>query len=162
MIARRLNFDGVEDAFMAGIFHDIGIIIEDQYTHNEFVEVMKKVYDEELPLLATEKEVLGFNHMVLGQMVAEKWKLPKVITESIRKHHQPETADGDFRTFISIVYLADFICRFKKIGSSGHAFIEKPNLKIIQELNISKEDIVVWIKDLDEELAKASALMDLQ
>ena len=162
MIARRLNFNIAEDIFMAGIFHDIGMILEDQYVHGEFVKAMGIAHDKEMFLVDAEKEVLGFSHMTLGQRVAQKWKLPGLITEAIEKHHSPETVTGENRTFISIIHMADFICIFKKIGNSGHAVTKNPSLKIIKELNASKEDVIVWVKDLDEELEKASDLMDME
>ena len=43
MIARRMRLRHFEDVFLAGLLHDLGIILEDQHVHGSFVEVIRSV-----------------------------------------------------------------------------------------------------------------------
>ena len=40
LLAMRLNLKNFEDIFLAGLLHDIGIVLEDQHVHDPFVAAM--------------------------------------------------------------------------------------------------------------------------
>jgi len=50
-IAQRVNLDREEDIFTAGLLHDIGIIIEDQYLNTDFIRVLNNPSHEELEFI---------------------------------------------------------------------------------------------------------------
>ena len=42
LIAMRQRMPDFEDAFVAGVLHDIGIVLEDQYAHEQFRDVIRQ------------------------------------------------------------------------------------------------------------------------
>ena len=58
MRQRMANF---EDAFVAGLLHDIGIVLEDQYVHEHFCRVIQDINDA-ATLSEVEQSRLGFDH----------------------------------------------------------------------------------------------------
>jgi len=80
---RNLGFD-LEEAFLAGLFHDIG--------KGAIASKFPGVYDSQ-PTLDEEVELLGFNHAHLGGAIIDSWELPKKFVEAVGGHHD-EDADG--------------------------------------------------------------------
>ncbi len=59
------------EAYLAGLLHDLGLILIDQYLHQPFCKVIDTL-TEERPTCEIEREILGFDHAELGQFVASQ------------------------------------------------------------------------------------------
>ncbi|MCP4715149.1 MAG: HDOD domain-containing protein, partial [Deltaproteobacteria bacterium] len=116
IIAEKLDMENPEELFTAGIMHDIGIIMEDQYLHDYFFRIIEDLQLTEKGLVEAEQTVLGFDHGMLGGRVARHWKLPDNICRVISFHHRPMDLVESNRLPTAVVYLADLICNVRKIG----------------------------------------------
>ncbi len=158
-ISQRIGLMEAEDIFTAGIMHDVGIIMEDQYI-NEFFKMV--LMDDDLAqngIIETERKIFGFDHATLGEKVVLQWKIPEEIATIISYHHKPRVAPEDYKKQISIIYLADVICSEKKIGAVLNTKINKPDLDAaMKELSFVKEDITVITNDLNGEIERAKDL----
>lgn len=105
------------EAFVAGLLHDIGKVVLNQYFNNEFNEVMD-LTAQGILLDDAEMKVLGTTHARIGAWLAEKWNLPKIISESLLYHHQPWQAKKD-QLMVGLISLADYICHISGMGNSG-------------------------------------------
>ncbi len=79
--------------FTAGLLHDIGKVILNEYVAKDFAEIIRRVTDDRMSFAEAERQVLGFSHEEVGCMIAEKWKLPSAIVRCIRFHHEPSAVD---------------------------------------------------------------------
>ena len=77
------------DAFSAGLIHDVGKLILDKYVYERREAFQEFMYDGHQTFLEAEKEILGFEHAEIAAFVCKKWNFPKSITVAIRYHHQP-------------------------------------------------------------------------
>jgi putative nucleotidyltransferase with HDIG domain len=114
VIARHISLPDAEDVFLAGLLHDIGIVLEDQYVHQQFCEILRQL-DPDKPLVEQERQYLAFDHTTLGARVAEKWKFPQMVLNAIRYHHQSKSYQEQDRYVVRCVELANAIC-------TGHGF----------------------------------------
>jgi putative nucleotidyltransferase with HDIG domain len=114
--AYHFIFEGSE--FTAGLLHDIGKIVLDEYFHSEFIEALDISEKEQIPLYEAEMKVFGCTHAQIGQWVAERWNLPENIIETIALHHSPEMAKKE-PFLVSIVHLANIFAQLKEVGFSG-------------------------------------------
>lgn len=118
IITRKSGVPGCEDAYVAGLLHDFGIVAEDQYAPELFPALITNLTDSE-ELSTQERAHLGFDHTVLGSRIAEKWGLPKAIGAVIRFHHMPQNYRGEHGAIVNVVAAANSIvsdCRFPSVG----------------------------------------------
>jgi len=107
-----------EELFLAGLLHDLGKVP----FGNEYIEVLDVARNEQQPLLEVERSLLGIDHLEVGLMIAEKWKLNTVITECISNHHQADTLGGDYQQHVALVALGNIYSNIVDYGYAGDAF----------------------------------------
>ena len=159
LVASRCKMPNFEDAFLAGLLHDIGIIVEDEHLHAEFCRVMADL-TEEATLCETEKKHLGFHHCTLGARVADAWRFPPAVRAAIRFHHGSERCTDEGCEIAQCVEVANVICTLKGITSVGRRLV-RPPLEVLRMLGFQKEDLVVLATDLDREIAMSEGLFEL-
>ncbi|MCU0609827.1 MAG: HDOD domain-containing protein [Chitinispirillaceae bacterium] len=97
-----------ESAFCAGMLHDIGRLVFNEYLGAEYVAVCSYAREFGVPLIEAETHKLGISHAGLGCLMAEKWGLPVDLESVIVHHHAPDsTITG--AELVNIVHLADLI-----------------------------------------------------
>ena len=159
LLAMRLKLPNFEDAFLAGLLHDFGIILEDQWIHEAFCAAVTRLPEFET-LVDCERDCLGFDHAQLASRIARDWKFPEEVKASIRHHHGAQRYTGVGADVVRVVEVANVLCTLKGISSIGRKAV-RPNMELFREMGLSKQDIVVLAEDLDRELALNQSLFDL-
>lgn len=158
LVALRLKFANFEDIYLAGLLHDLGIILEDQYVHPQFAAAVQAL-EPGVTLCEVERSRLGFDHTLLGFHVAENWRFPELVRNVIRHHHRSVEADPEYRTSVQCVELANLICSCKGMTSVG-VNVVKVSPEVIRDLGIGRLDLAVLASDLDEEIWRNSTLFE--
>jgi HD-like signal output (HDOD) protein len=77
-----------EDAFMAGLLHDIGrVALVSQIGVDYMPQFIEPALDTDTPLHVREQEVLGFDHRGLGAVMMKEWTLPGFLGDVANGHH---------------------------------------------------------------------------
>jgi putative nucleotidyltransferase with HDIG domain len=113
--AQRVGFQDPEQAYLAGLLHDLGLIVELTTFPKEFEAVTRAALEKRCPLHEAEPEILGVDHCVIGEMLAERWHLPGELKEVILRHHDVDHATTA-PILVSIVNLTDILCRMRGLG----------------------------------------------
>lgn len=137
LIAKKIGHGDTDEAFVAGLLHDVGKVVFDAQFPDEFREVVEKVEDENILILEAEREVLSLDHAEAGQILLFKWQLPLPVVNAVGFHHDLEKAPAQYQRLASIVHLADIICRKLKIGSGGDARIPRVDRNAMRALQIT-------------------------
>ncbi len=90
VLAKLKGYRDPEEAFLAGLMHDAGRLVMDRFLPNEFDQICTLALERVIPLIEAEREVLGYTHVEIGDMLAEQWNLPDGLRTAIRMHHQPK------------------------------------------------------------------------
>ena len=114
-LAELLTVGDVEKLYLAGLLHDIGILVNSLLYPEEFQRVLEQAQTSETPLCEVEQQLLGFTHCDSGRVLADIWKLPPDVAATIEFHHHPagDRAGGEIPC---VVYLADLLCRLRGLG----------------------------------------------
>ncbi len=150
-----------EEFFLAGLLHDMGKVVMDQYLHEEFSEVVGLTKDTGCAFLQAEREVLGgLTHADIGKLLAEKWNLPANLQEAIAFHHDPLQAKEGPHTVA--VHFADILCKSKHIGFSGDYEISGISEQAVDSLKIPPEALEKLIaEDIDREFRNATIFLNM-
>jgi putative nucleotidyltransferase with HDIG domain len=95
-------------AYTAGLLHDIGKVVLDQYINADFPLFYRQLNEERKNLIEVEKNELGIDHTEVGGDLAHSWSLPESLVETIRYHHKPENTVQNTE-LVHVVYLADLL-----------------------------------------------------
>jgi putative nucleotidyltransferase with HDIG domain len=85
-IAKKTRAARPEDAFTAGILHDIGRLVLRQVMPHEFRDAVIRAI-EGTPLHIAELETTGYSHDEIGRALGEKWKFPTHLVDAVGSHH---------------------------------------------------------------------------
>jgi HD-like signal output (HDOD) protein len=159
LVAMRRKIGAFEDAFLAGLLHDIGIVLQDQYAHAPFTQVIERL-DGTRTLPEVERSLTGFDHTLLGEKVGEGWGFPPAVQAAIRYHHMSVQYRGDYIDIVRCVEVANLICTLKDISSVGLKIV-KHSPPALAGLCLSGADLAVLSEDLDREISANSSLFQL-
>jgi putative nucleotidyltransferase with HDIG domain len=95
-------------AYTAGLLHDIGKVVLDQYITGAYPMLYREFQDRQSEIIDVETRVLGMDHTRVGEILANKWSLPAPLAKAIRFHHRPEE-DRNNDPLTTVVYLADLL-----------------------------------------------------
>lgn len=114
-LARRAGYQDPEKAYLAGLLHDLGFIVNMLLFPEQFWQVVQTAKREKAALGLVEQRLFGFDHTLSGELLAAKWSLSADLQEVIRRHHQPDSAQVD-RVLVGIVAISDLLCRTSGLG----------------------------------------------
>lgn len=160
MIASRAGLGQFEEAYLAGLLHDVGIILIDQYLHTAFLKIVAEI-SPDARLCPIERRHLGFDHILLGHRIGEIWRFPAGVLDAIRYHHDSSACPGPNQAIVQAVEVANFLCASKGMSSMGVQNVASPPHRVFHALSIGRHELkVLWV-DLDQELAKAEELINI-
>lgn len=100
-----------EQAFAAGVLHDIGKLILADQLPREYAAVLAESHAKKTPLFEVERRVLGATHADIGAYLLTLWGLPLPLVEGVAYHHEPRLfSDKDF-SLIGAVHIANILER---------------------------------------------------
>ncbi|MGD9140157.1 MAG: HDOD domain-containing protein [bacterium] len=162
-IAAKFGSADEEEAFTAGLVHDIGKALALRLKPADYGKLVLESARSGKDLRGVEEQVLGFDHARIGAWAAEKWKLPQTLVGSIRWHHEPEGVRDEeeiIRKLVETVHLADILAKASEQDPPDHSgtLIEEASPWILEELGeafmaeieLMSSDVVEQEKVLEE------------
>jgi putative nucleotidyltransferase with HDIG domain len=151
-MAHWVGYPPSEEAFLAGLLHDVGMIASLQVCRGQLRKVCERCQIEDVPFTSLEFEIVGASHENLGAALAKHWKFPATVREVAAYHHDPLSASEQFRTFAVLVHIADVLCCQQKIGfylsADRQPFDESAFADIISPsvVNLAREKLQSWVE----------------
>ncbi|MCL2100881.1 MAG: HDOD domain-containing protein [Fibromonadales bacterium] len=105
-----------EEAFAAGLLHDIGKLVLAICAPEDFARCINHAVSKKCLFLEAEKELLGVTHADIAAWINDKWKLPAEIATALTNHHKNIDASGKYSELVAIVKLADVLARGLQFG----------------------------------------------
>jgi HD-like signal output (HDOD) protein len=113
--ARKARFREPERAYLAGLLHDIGELVNMLSFQEEFRAAAQLARSEHIPLHQAEYSALGFTHCDTGKILAAHWRLPEDIAEVVEHHHNVQQAKLH-PVLVALVGLSDRLCHIHQLG----------------------------------------------
>jgi putative nucleotidyltransferase with HDIG domain len=155
LLYRREFGEKGDSTYTAGLLHDLGIIVEDQFFQKKFKHILKTAQKEKKNLGLIENEVLGFDHMDVGKAISEHWRFPQELAYAIERHHYHESADEKHFKISSSLYLADCICQENGIGYGDSPVVDKTMFQqCLKNLDVKPHALDLIAKDVEQEIKR--------
>ncbi|MGB4598853.1 MAG: HDOD domain-containing protein [Trichlorobacter sp.] len=120
IIATDTRLVNAEEAFLGGLFHDLGKIIMNFLDKDKFQEVMQRCYNDGIGFEQAERMLFPYTHEEVGALVIKKWNFPDHLMKAVRAHHSlelPEEDDPYLVRLTCVVSLANIFCQRFGIGT---------------------------------------------
>jgi HD-like signal output (HDOD) protein len=161
LLAEQMKIGLADEAFLAGLLHDIGLMVMMQWDRNKLIELIEKVNaaGPGANMLEIEAEVFGASHPEFGSALSERWKFPKSFTTVIGWHHKPLDLPFDQRTLPAMVFIADRLAAELSAGFK----MDTPDLSIpadvLESVRLTPADLDAVRAKLPEAIKVADAVL---
>ena len=106
-IREKMGRDLVEEAFMAGLLHDLGKLVMVHNMPDHYAELLQATMDKNLPIHEAEMHIFGATHEQIGAYLIGLWGLPDSIVDAVAFHHCPDRCPTTAFDPLGAVHVAD-------------------------------------------------------
>jgi HD-like signal output (HDOD) protein len=128
-LARKITLGDPGKAYLAGLLHDLGIIVNLRVLPQEFCKAYETAKAEGIPLDEAEQRILGFTHCDSGRLLAERWGLAPELVEVVSHHHSPEKSPNK-AGLVALVHIADLLCRMSGLN---YGYVEERQVNLFED-----------------------------
>jgi HD-like signal output (HDOD) protein len=164
LIADKLKMGVGDEAFLAGLTHDIGMMVEMQFDRTKLAEVVNQIVVDhdgvpETDMRSIERAVFGADHQAFGKALCERWKFPEAFAQVSGHHHNPLDLPTGSRSMACLVHIADHLAA----TLPGAFRLDLPSLEIdgsiLDEIRLSREALADISSRLEEEVEDVAAML---
>ena len=147
-LAERSADISANEAFCAGLLHDIGVLVLDTGFPEEYAKVTEAMEMNPGSRDEVENDVLGIDHLQAGIWLAERWQLPESFIAAIADHHAESAAGEATATLADIVRTSDRVAGSIEMGLPGEGGANDTNdwIEVVEHLRSKAEDIDNFFK----------------
>jgi putative nucleotidyltransferase with HDIG domain len=157
LIAKRGGVCHPEEAYLAGLMHDIGLLFVNQHLAELSPGVLTLV-NTGMPLHDAERRLLAFDHAQLGAYVAWRSSFPARLVAAIDNHHTPAGCSEDSAALTRVVFVANYLATRYGRGSIEGRRLPAPPEGILLPIGLNLLDLrSVWA-ELPETMQTVSSL----
>lgn len=138
-LARRLEYDHVDEAYLAGLLHDVGQLALLTVAPDAYLPIFRNATGE-MSLMEQEQAAFGITHAEVGAWLGQRWNLHGFFNDALLYHHEPLARLRDAHALTQIVGLANLF-----------------NNLFEGEVQPEDEDLAYWKLDVAQARAMAEA-----
>jgi len=147
-ISSCISTTNPNEIYISGLMHDVGSIILYRYFHDEWERINSVIAESGVNRTEAEVRVLSVDHGVIGGMLLQLWNIPKMISDPVMYHHNPDGA-GENRKPAIVVSLGNKFAKNVDLRDNFFSFDEFLN---------KYRDFGVIAQDLDIDLKPSEQL----
>ncbi len=159
-LSRRAGYAAQEEAFLAGLLQDLGMLALNQALDSEYRELLAGHTGPHAALASFERERFGADHAAIGAELAAHWNLPEMLVESIRHHEAPDDAPEEVRTMVYCVALGNTVADLFG-GTAPAETLQTLNARAEAWLDISGHDLEPLLAEVHQDTLEMRRLFNL-
>lgn len=128
-----------EEAFLAGMMHDIALLLALQSEPEMGTQLINSAECGGEGFTAHERQIFGFDHCELGERLGTKWGLAPQLIAAIRWHHDPENAPAEHGTLARHIFVADTLCCEATVGFPLTCKFQQVSDEMFENAKLSRE-----------------------
>jgi putative nucleotidyltransferase with HDIG domain len=154
-ISRQTHRGIPDEAYTAGLLHDIGKLVLDCHVEPRIGAITDLAQRDSISFAEAERRLLGMDHGEVGAILSERWELPDFLADAIRGHHRTPSSNQSDETasLVAVCVLANRLARSHGtgVGSNETEDSELPSI-VLEILGISDEDVVELDKGMEKQI----------
>jgi len=154
MIARKKDPKMENNAFSAGLLHDAGKIVLNEYVLEKEDAFDSFLKAEGRTFLEAEKKILGFDHAEISADLCRKWSLPELQCSAIRYHHYPSKSGGNM--LAGIIHISDILAMRSGAGTGFDSMLYEMEAEAFEQVGLSTNELEEVITKTLESVDKIS------
>ena len=159
-LADVVQYPDKEEAFVAGLLHDVGKVILGRHLETYYAEIQAGLDTPACEFVTLERQIFGFDHAELGGHIALHWNLPKTLAQAIAQHQQPEK-NGRITPLAALTHAANAVCLLAGIGLGIDGLRARICGAAFQSLKLEERDVLQTLNDLTRLLEEAQPLLTI-
>jgi HD-like signal output (HDOD) protein len=144
-----------DEAFVAGLVHDIGLLAIQQLLPKQLRTVVEQASAAPVVFCVLEQAVVGADHQAFGNALAVKWRFPPNLRHTIAYHHEPLNLQPEFRRLAAVIYVADTLCGTRRLGFWLTTKMQEVTDSLLALVQITREQLDALGNELDQRIADA-------
>ncbi len=117
IISSKTTFDSTDDAFAAGLLHNIGKVAMDRYILEKKTAFDELLRDGRHTFMQAETRILGVNHSEIASELCFKWRIPAALCSALQYYPYPSKSLGNELAYT--IHVADVLAKRSEVGSDG-------------------------------------------
>lgn len=156
LLAIRTRRGSPDEALLAGLLHDIGIVVAMQASRVEFERLLRAL-DGPAPMsfAEAEREHLGTSHELLGAALSVSWGFPSSLALVTGHHHSPMALEPNVRTLPALVHVADQLAAQCQLGYARTVNESGIEAGVLDWIGLTEVDLDAVREKLPEATAEA-------
>ena len=110
-VLSRATREHTDEAFTAGVLHNIGRLAIDQHRPRDLRRCIEVAQERSWTIDQAEREVMGFTDAEVGGALALHWNFPQPLAEAVARHNLDVNALPDPRSLAAFVVRARLFAR---------------------------------------------------
>ncbi len=159
-IAEKTGKSSPHLAYTAGLLHDIGKVILDQFVADSAPLFFRNICQKDQSFIDSEKKLIGITHSEAGSLLAKRWKFPDNLSEVIRNHHTPEPGNTN-ENLVYIIYLSDLLIEKFSVGFDIEKMQTKSFSKTLAHLGLTMKDLPGLVDSIPISLFNGKEPLDM-
>lgn len=98
------------DLYVAGLLHDLGILIMDQFFPQQFTQITEQFDKTKERYDQVELDILGMDHAEIGAYLLDQWNIPILVGQSVLHHHRYREAEPAYAYTAAVIHVAEVLC----------------------------------------------------
>ncbi len=159
-LSEKTGLQDPDDCFVAGLLHDIGLIVIARCFPESLVNILRKIKERNVSLYDIEKEVLPIRHNKIGEILAKKWQLPSSVCDALKYHHAPNRSAAN-PELLTLIHLGDvitrrfFITTINPETNSASPVLSSIGASAEKKLDLMYQNVNLWFPGVRETIREA-------
>jgi len=160
-LAEARKQENIETYFLGGMLHDVGRLLIISKMPEESREMLIRCSRSNTLLHNAEKELFGYDHSEVGEVLLNKWGLPAHLEEAVGSHHLPQKAVKN-PMLAAVVHIADVVVHGLKMGNSGVNVVPKLSSFAWSRFGMAATILPKVIEQLDVQYSAMLKALDME
>jgi len=163
MLMNAVEADDSEEGFVAGLLQNLGVLILARAFPNQYQEVDRLVFEEDVDRIHAEKRLIGADHSYIASEVVKNWGFPEALIEPLRFHHEPhklKTKDTKLKQITEIVSLSGILSTVY-IAKKPEEVVSRFKLQAKRRLSLTDKTLEDFLDRVHTEVEQTAKFFDM-